>query len=280
MAKTIITVDSTCDLPKSLTEEKQIFVSPLYVRTSTGEYRDGVDIDPDGLFEIVRTTGELPKTAACSAEDYLTLWKPLVEAGNEVVHINLSSEMSSCHQNARLAAQELGSVYPVDSRSLSTGSGLLALRGWDMAREGKGAREISEALTALVPKLNTSFVLDTMDYLAKGGRCSSVTAFAASMLRLRLCIAVTDGKMDVSKKYRGKTETVLKQYVGERLSAAGYDDGRVFITETGVEKETVNALAEALKNEWGFKEVLHSKAGCTISSHSGPGCLGILFFNK
>jgi len=279
--KVVITADSTCDLSKEIAGRENIYISPLYVRTCDSEFRDGVDIDANGLFELVKAKGELPKTSACSADDYLNLWKPLLDEGNEVVHISLSSELSSCFQNARLAASELQGVYVLDSRSLSTGSGMLALEASELAKDGKTAQQILDVLSQKVNKVNISFVLDTMDYLAKGGRCSSVAAFAAGVLKLRLCIAVADGKMDVCKKYRGKTEAVLKQYVNERLTSAGeIDKKRVFITDSGVDEATVKAIENILTSQWGFEQVLHTNAGCTVSSHCGPGCLGIIFFEK
>ena len=277
MSKVFITADSTCDLPIETLNKYGILLSPLYVRTGDTEHRDGVDIDANGLFEFTAREGVLPKTAACSAEDYIALWSPIVKGGDEVVHISLSSELSSCYQNACLAASEIKNVYVVDSRSLSTGSGLLAIEAAEKALEGKNGSEIADFLGEKQQKLNVSFVLDTMEYLAKGGRCSNVAAFAAGVLKLRLCIEVSDGKMDVCKKYRGKMAPVLKQYISERLKDAGdVDLKRAFITDSGVDE----ALRQELKQATPFEEVLFSQAGCTISSHCGPGCLGILFFTK
>ena len=146
MSKIIVTADSTCDLDQGSVDKYGIVICPLYVRTGEGEYRDGVDITAAKLFEYVSRTGQLPKTAACSVEDYLNLWRPYVEAGNEVVHIDISGEFSSCYQNACLAAQELGNVYPVDSRNLSSGSGHLAIEAAILAKEGKSGREIQAIL--------------------------------------------------------------------------------------------------------------------------------------
>ena len=279
MSKIIITADSTCDLSPEQREQYGILISPLYVRLGEEEYKDGVDIDAKKLFDYVAAGGALPKTAACSMDDYIALWKPYIDEGYEVVHINISSEFSSCHQNARLAAEELGHAYPVDSRSLSTGTGLLALEAADLAKEGKSGEEIKAILDEKQKKLNVSFVLDTMEYLAKGGRCSSMAALAAGLIKLRLGIDVKDGKMGVGKKYRGKMAPVLKQYVQERLASVGdVELKRIFITHTGVDDETVAALAELIRSLRPFSEVLTSHAGCTVCSHCGPGTLGILFF--
>ena len=279
MNKVIITADSTCDLSPEQREQYGILISPLYVRLGDAEYKDGVNIDANKLFEHVGNGGDLPKTAACSVDDYISLWKPYVDEGCEVVHINISSDFSSCHQNANIAAEELGHVYPVDSRNLSTGTGLLALEAADLAKEGKGGAEIKALLDEKQKKLNVSFVLDTMEYMAKGGRCSSMVALAAGLIKLRLGIEVKDGKMGVSKKYRGKMEPVLRQYIAERLETAGEIElKRVFITHTGVDDETVASLMELVKSLRPFTEVLTSHAGCTVCSHCGPKTLGILFF--
>lgn len=281
MGRVIVTCDSTCDLTPELYQKYEVHVAPLYVRVGDDEYRDGITIDAETLFRKVQETGELPKTAAVSVDDYMSLWKPLVEQGCEVVHINISSHFSSCYQNACLAAQELGHVYPVDSLNLSSGSGHLVLEAALLAREGKSGAEIQAILDEKKQRLNVSFVLDTMEYLAKGGRCSSVVAFAAGLLKLRLCIEVKDGKMDVHKKYRGRMNAVLCEYVRDRLKAApDVELDRIFITTSGVPEETLEAVRQTVLEMYPFKEILITTAGCTISSHCGPGCLGILFFNK
>ena len=279
MSKVIVTADSTCDLSPELIEKYGIRISPLYVRMGEEEHRDGVDVDSDRLFAYVAETGTLPKTAACSAEDYELLFRPIVEEGNEVVHINLSGEFSSCYQNAHLAAQEMKGVYIIDSLNLSTGSGLLAIEAAELAAEGKSGQEIFGILEEKKKRLNVSFVLDTMEYLAKGGRCSQMVSLAAGLLKLRLCIEVQNGKMTVSKKYRGKMSPVLKQYVHERLQAAGKaETRRIFITDSGMDEVIVEEVRAAILEEAPFAEILHTRAGCTISSHCGPNCLGILFF--
>lgn len=281
MGRVIVTCDSTCDLTPELYQKYEVHVAPLYVRVGDGEYQDGITIDAETLFRRVQETGELPKTAAVSVDDYMSLWKPFVEQGCEVVHINISSHFSSCYQNACLAAQELGHVYPVDSLNLSSGSGHLVIEAALLAQEGRSGAEIQAILDEKKQRLNVSFVLDTMEYLAKGGRCSSVVAFAAGLLKLRLCIEVKDGKMDVHKKYRGRMNAVLCEYVRDRLKEApGVELDRIFITTSGVPEGTVEAVRQAVLEMYPFKEVLITTAGCTISSHCGPGCLGILFFNK
>ncbi|MBR4235700.1 MAG: DegV family protein [Clostridia bacterium] len=279
MGKVVITADSTCDLSSDLVEKYGIVVVPLYVITGETEHRDGVDITPNGLFEYVRQTGVLPKTAACTVEDYTRVWKPYLDEGASIVHLNISSEFSSCYQNAVTAAQALKNVYPVDSRNLSTGIGLLVLDAAEMAAQGMDAKEIFDTLEQKKQRLNVSFVIDTMEYLAKGGRCSSVVALAAGLLRLKPCISVNEGRMGVSKKYRGKLRDVLMLYVHERLKAAGEVElKRIFITDSGVSEDIVREVREAILKEAPFSEILHTNAGCTVCSHCGPGTLGILFY--
>ena len=279
MSKVIVTCDSTCDLSKECIERFGIVVIPLYVRLGNDEYRDGVDINNDMLFDYVKRTGQLPKTAACTVDDYLEFWKPYVENGYEVVHINISSEFSVCYQNATAAAEQLGHCYTIDSRNLSSGSGLLALDAAELANEGKSGAEIKQILDVKKNRLNVSFVLDTMEYLAKGGRCSSMTALAAGLLRLRLNIDVKDGRMVVGKKYRGKMDSVLVQYVHDRLKPLkNVETKRIFITYPDMDDNIVDMVEKAILEEHPFKEVLRSNAGCTVASHCGPKTLGILFY--
>ena len=280
MNKVIITCDSTCDMTQAQLNEYGIRTIPLYVRIQDHEYRDGIDITSDVMFEKIKECGQLPKTAAVSFQDYIDFWKPLRDEGYEIVHLTISGDMSVCFQNCRTAAEELGGVYAVDSRSLSTGIALLAITAANLAKEGKSAKEIYDILLEKREKLNVSFVLDTVDYLAKGGRCSAVTAFAAGLLRLRICIEVQGGKMDVCKKYRGKMASVLTEYVRDRLEKVDPDLDYIYITDSGVSDEIREKVKETVLEMRPFTNVLFSTAGCTVSSHCGPGTLGILFFEK
>lgn len=282
MRKVRITCDSTCDLTSEQKAEFGITTTALYVRLNNEEYRDGVNITAGDMFEKIKASGELPKTAAASIQDFIDLWKPMIDEGYDVVHLSISSEMSVCFQNARLAAQEFeGRVFVVDGKTLSTGNGLLAIEGSIMAESGMDAPSIAKALEEKREKLNVSFVLDTAEYLAKGGRCSAVAAFAAGLLKLRLCIEVQNGKMDLCKKYRGKMSNVLQEYVRDRLnSAKDVEAERIFITDSGVPDEIRELVKKTVLEQKPFARVLFSTAGCTVSSHCGPGTLGILFFNK
>lgn len=281
MANVKITCDSTCDLSRELIAKYGITVVPLYVNMGEDQYRDGETVNLPQLFNFVSTTGELPKTAAASVEDYLKTFRPFVEAGYEVVHINISMSMSACHQNACLAAHELGGIYPIDSKNLSTASGLLVLLAAELAEKGMSGKEIAAVLHEKRDKLEASFVVDTLDYLRKGGRCSAVAALGANLLRLKPCIEVKDGAMGVGKKYRGKIDACLVQYVRERLEGrTDIDLSRIFITHTLADPETVASVRKTVMDSQPFEEILETVAGCTIASHCGKGTLGILFFRK
>ncbi len=200
---------------------------------------------------------------------------------DSIIHFTISSDMSSCYQNACAAAELTGKVYVVDSRSLSTGIAHLALDAAEMARAGMEASQIKAELDRRKEKLDVSFVLSTLEYLSKGGRCSAVAAFGANLLKIRPCIEVKNGRMGVGKNYRGNFDKCLAQYVQDKLAEAGTPDTRrIFITDSGAEDETWTAVRNELLKYAPFEEIIHTRAGCTISSHCGPGCLGILFYRK
>lgn len=281
MSKIKITCDSTCDLTKELYEKYDIAVMPLAVNLGDNLYRDGVDIDGPMIFDYVAKTGILPKTSAVSIAEYTDFFKPWVDEGYEVVHINLSSGLSSCHQNACLAAEDLGNVYVVDSLNLSSGSGHLAIAAAELAAEGLEAKEIADRLNEMKTRLDVSFIIQELDYLHKGGRCSGVAAFGANLLKLRPCIEVVDGGMVVGKKYRGSTEKTIKEYIEGRL--AGREDlqlNRIFVTHSHAPQEIVDEMVKYVKELQPFAEVIETVAGSTITSHCGKACLGVLFFKK
>ena len=282
MKDVIILCDSFVDLSPEQIEEFGIQINPISLSIGGEEFRDTVDIDTARMFQLIKEKGAMPKTAAASAAAYADMWKPYLDAGKEIVHIVISSEFSSCFQNAHMAAMETEGVYPVDSQSLSTGAGLLAIEAALLRREGKSAREIAEALDEKKKRLNVSFVLETMEYMAKGGRCPSIAAFAAGIIKLRLIIEVKNGKMGVAGKYRGKMDAVLCQYARERLKSAGdVETDKIFITYTEeTPPETVERVRQAVLETVPFSRVFTSKAGCTVSAHCGPKTLGILFFNR
>lgn len=278
---TVITSDSTTDLSRELRERYNVSVMPLKITLGDKIYTDGVDITPDDIYVHHDKTGELPKTSATNVGDCLEFFKPFTDAGKTVIHFTISSEMSSTYNNACLAAEELGNVYVIDTKNLSTGGGLLVVAAAEMLNTGLSAEETVEKTRALAPCVDASFVIDSLEYLYKGGRCSALAMFGANLLKLKPCIQVKDGKMDVAKKYRGKFSEVLKQYVKDKIS--DYSDielDRVFITHAGCDPELVNEIVELVRKEVPFKEVFMTRAGCTVSSHCGANTLGVLFIRK
>lgn len=276
-----ITTDSTSDLSPALLERYHITPAPLYIVMGDKEFRDGLDIKPADIYRYVDSTGEITKTSAVPVSDYQALFSSCAKQGREVVHINISHHMSACYQNALIAAKEVGNVYVVDSLSLSTGSGHAAVEAAQLAEQGLGGAEIKRRLDTLVPRISASFVIDTLKYLHKGGRCSSVAALGANLLKLRPCIEVIDGKMTVGKKYRGAMDKVVEEYIRDRLDGKQdtIDPRRIFITHTA-SKELTELACKAVRRYMDFDEILVTDAGCTISNHCGPGTLGILYIYK
>jgi DegV family protein with EDD domain len=281
LANIIITSDSTTDLSAELKERYNIKTIPLGVNLGDKTYFDGVDVTPDDIYEYHRKTGELPKTTAANLGDLIDFFKTLVDEGKTVIHFSLSGEMSSTYNNSRMAAEEVGNVYAIDSRNLSTGAGLLVIAAAEMAKKGMEAEEIVKEIENLIPKVDASFVIDNLEYLHKGGRCSAVAMLGANLLKLKPCIEVKNGSMGVGKKYRGKFGDVLKTYVAERIGdGSDIDLDRVFVTHAGCDMDIVNAVVEDVKMAAPFKEVFLTRAGCTISSHCGADTLGVLFIRK
>ena len=280
-SNTVITSDSTTDLSPELRERYNVTVMPLKITLGDKTYTDGEDITPDDIYAHHDKTGELPKTAATNVGDCIDFFKPFCDAGKTVIHFTISSEMSSTYNNACLAAKELGNVYVIDTKNLSTGGGLLVISAAEMLNSGLSTEETVKKTQELVPCVDASFVIDSLEYLYKGGRCSALAMFGANLLKLKPCIQVKNGKMDVAKKYRGKFSEVLKQYVKEKIS--DYSDielDRVFVTHAGCDSELVNEIVDLVKKEVPFKEVFMTRAGCTVSSHCGANTLGVLFIRK
>lgn len=277
----VITSDSTTDLSPELRERYNIAILPLGVTLGEKTYFDGVDITPDDIYAHHTKYGELPKTAAANVSDCIDFFQKFVDEGKTIIHISLSSEMSSTYNNSRMAAEEFENVYVIDSKNLSTGGGLLVVAAAEMVKEGLEAKEIVNNLNDLVPRVDASFVIDNLEYLHKGGRCSAVAMLGANLLKLKPCIEVKNGSMGVEKKYRGKYGDVLKTYVADRLADAdSIELDRIFVTHAGCDMDIVNAVVEQVKETLPFKEVFLTRAGCTISSHCGKDTLGILFIRK
>ena len=277
----IITADSTCDLSPELLERYQIRIIPLTILLGEDSFRDGIDFTPDDMYARYHSDGTLPKTAAPSVQDFLDFFGSLTEQGYEIVHLDISAELSATYNAAFIASQELEGVYTVDSRMLSTGVGLLCIEGAECAARGMAAADIAEHLRSLTGKVDTSFVLDTLEFMWKGGRCSGVAALGANLLHLKPGLEMSEGKLGVYKKFRGNIKAVYKQYVAERLAGKAIRPGHVFITNSGeVDEDTLSELDELVRATIPVREIHHTTAGCTIASHCGPKCLGILFLQE
>lgn len=280
----LITTDSTCDLPQKYVDEYNIKVIPLSILLGDNEYSDGVDIKPEDIYKHVENGGSLPKTAAVPPSKYYSIFSEAVKQGKKVVHIGLSSAISSSYQNACVAAAEFDGVYCVDSKSLCTAMGLLVLKACDFREKGYDAKKIHDKIEKLVPKVSTTFVLNSLEYLHKGGRCSGVARFGANILGIKPSIAVDNatGALDVAKKYRGKMENVYKQYITDCVKDINkIDTSRIVIANSGGIEPATLAFAKGLiegKNK--FDQIIEADAGCTISSHCGPKTLAVFYIRK
>lgn len=282
--KIILSADSTCDLGPVLKEKYSVNYQPMHIVFSDKSYDDGINIFADDLFERFYKTGELPKTSAVNVGEYVDLFNPWVEQGYDVIHVNLGGALSSSHANCKIAAEEFGGkVHVIDSCNLSTGMGLIVLEAADRIAKGMPAAQIAQEVRALTSKSHASFVLDTLKFMAAGGRCSSVMAFGANVLQIKPSIEVdnNDGSMSVGKKYRGKFEKVVKDYFADQMNK--YDNispDRVFITHSGVPDGLDTEMYKYLESLNYFKEIFITRACCTISSHCGPNCIGVLFMTE
>jgi DegV family protein with EDD domain len=276
-----ITADSTCDLSSQILNDLNISLVPLHILVDKEDYLDGVAIQPTDIFEYVGNQGKTCSTAAINIFEYEQFFKPLAETHEAVIHINLSHHLSSCYQNAKLAAANFDNVYVIDSLNLSTGSGHLVYEAALLAQQGLAAKEIVARIESLKANVIATFVIDKMDYLKKGGRCTSLEAFGATLLKIKPSIEVVDGQMTVGKKYRGNFESVLEKYINDQLhNIEEIDSSRIFITHSHCSAETVAKVRAQLESYGHFEQILETTAGCTISTHCGPNTLGILFKMK
>ena len=273
--------DSTCDLSKALLEENNITLVPLTVIKNDEQFKDGVTITPDVIFEHVAHGGSLCTTSANSVGEYQEWFEKYSTDYDGVIHINIGSGFSSCYQNACLAAEDFPNVRVIDSMNLSTGQGLVVLEAARLAKEATDLDELANALREFTTRVEASFLLSRLDYMVKGGRCSSAAALGANLLNLKPCIEVKNGKMAVVKKYRGNFEKCLPMYVKDRL-ADREDLTRdiLFVTKTPVSDEAYSAVMNAVNQYGNFETTYETNAGCTISCHCGPGTLGVLFVRK
>lgn len=273
-----ITTDSTCDLGESIAK-RGIGVVPLSVILGADSFRDGVNITPQDIFSYVERTGDLPKTSAPSIGDYEEFFGRYVREGKTVVHFNISAKSSSSHSSALSAAKQFGDkVFVVDSMALSSGQGLLVMKACDLAEEGFTAEEIVRKVTALLPKVNTSFVPDRLDYLYKGGRCSRMTMYGANLLKIHPLISMAEGQLVVKKKYKGSMEKCISSYIADLAEEyKSYDKTRCFITHSYADENLIRLAREKVSELFGFDEVLETVAGSVITGHCGRNTLGVLF---
>lgn len=273
--------DSTCDLSPEILEQNGISLVPLTVVKGDEQFKDNITITPAEIFAHVAAGGALCSTAANSVGEYIDQFKLYADQYDGVLHISLGSGFSSCYQNACLAAQEFDNVQVVDSQNLSTGQGLVVLEACRLAKACASVEELAEKLRAFTSRVEASFLLDRLDYMVKGGRCSATAALGANLLNLKPCIEVKDGKMVVVKKYRGNYAKCLANYVKDRLD--NRDDLTreiLFVTKTPVTDECYSAVMNAVAQCPKFDTVYETDAGCTVSCHCGPGTLGVLFVRK
>lgn len=284
MKEVIITADSTCDLPSQIIEQNNIIITPLTVILGDESYKDGVDVFPKDIYNYVEKTGVLPKTSAVTPAQYYEIFEKASDEGKAVVHIGLSSAISSSYQNACIAASEFDDVYCIDSKSLCTAMGLLVLKACDFRAKGFDAKKIANRVNSLVPKVSTTFVLDSLEYLHKGGRCSGVAKFSANVLGIKPSIAVdpSTGTLDVAKKYRGKMDVVYKQYINDCLKDINkIDTSRIVIANSGgISPEIISFAKGVIEGKAKFDEIIFADAKCTISSHCGPKTLAVFYIKK
>ncbi|MBR2531013.1 MAG: DegV family protein [Lachnospiraceae bacterium] len=273
--------DSTCDLSADLVEKYGITIIPLHIMLGDKEYRDRVEISQDEIFEWSDKNKTTPKTSAVSVTDAMAVMKELLEVHEEIILFTIASGMSTTYNVFNMVAEDLDAtdrVHVIDSMNLSTGIGLMVIEAACMAQEGLSANEIVANIERIRPKVRSSFVIDTLTYLARGGRCSSVVALTGGVLKIHPKIVVKDGKMEVSKKYRGQIRNVVMDYVKDmHYMLLEANPTRVFITHTSKDRELIEEVRSYLEGLGHFEEILETSAGAVISSHCGPGTLGVLF---
>lgn len=284
MKKIILSSDSTSDLSKDLMSKYQIFTLPLYIHLDNKEYKDMINIDPDFIYKYFDEHKVLPKTSAPSVGDYLKHFGNWNYDEYEIIHVSIGSAISSSYQNAIIAAEELGNVHVIDSKSLSTGSGLLLIKAREMINEGKKADEIVDEIIRLTDKLNVSFVINSITYLREGGRLSALGAFGANVLQIKPSIIVSNqdhGKMNVGKKYRGKIDAVVIKFISDTFTdTENIDKSIISLTHSGATEEQIQNCVNAIKELCDFEEILVNKSSSTVASHCGYNTFGLIFFNK
>lgn len=284
MKKIILSADSTSDLSKEYLDKYQIHTLPLYIHLDDKEYKDMVDIDPDFIYDYYDKHQVLPKTAAPSIGDFLQHFSQWDKEEYDIIHVSLGSGLSSSYQNAVIASRELENVSVVDSKSLSTGSGLLLIEAWKMAQEGKNKDEIVDYISPLADKLNVSFIVDSITYLREGGRLNALQAMGANLLRIKPKIDVINdrnGQMDVGKKYRGNIDIVRKKYIKDSFyNRDDIESDLIIFTHSGASQEQIDDSIRMIKEEINPKEIMVNKTSCTIASHCGYNTFGFIYLTK
>ncbi len=286
MNKIIITSDSTCDLSEELIKKYDIKLVPLYVNFGSKSYKDRVEINVDQMYEKVKAEGIYPKTSAATPDDFYEFFRDLLTKDAEIIYTGIGSTLSSTLQSAHIARSEFteeeqARIHLIDSKNLSTGIGLLLLKAASFREDGYSALEIKEKLEEIVPKVRSQFVVETLEYLHKGGRCSGMARFLGTAIRMKLLIKVTDGKLDVHKKAVGPTKKALNLMLDDFYALLpDLDKEFLFITHSNAEKnaEYIKGKIDAIKDS--FDNINETKAGCVISGHCGEGCIGILYIEK
>ena len=276
-----ITADSTCDLSGALLQEWNISLMPMHILMGEESYLDGVSIRPADVFAHVQNGGKMPKSAAANLVEYADFFDPFAKEYDAVIHISVSSKLSSCYQNACLAAQEYANVSVIDSENICTGQGYLVLRAAKWAADGLTARNICMRLQSLANRVELSFVLNQLNYMAKSGRCSGVLAFGANILGIKPSLAIIDGELKVVRKYRGSLPICVGKYITDRLvERDDIEDSLVFISSCQPKPGCMDAVKAGLKKYGSFKECHETDIGTTIGGYSGPGTIGIVFARK
>lgn len=278
----IIASDSTTDLGTELIEKNNIRILPLGVSLGEQLYKDGVDITSEDIYSFYEKNGVIPKTSAPNIGELIDFFAKLTSDGSSVIYFTISSLMSSSYSNACAAASEFENIHVVDTKNLTTGGGLIVLKACEMVREGSlSAEAVAEKCRELTEKTEASFVVDSLEFLKKGGRCSSIAALGANLLSIKPKIVVKNGKMEVGTKYRGKFQVVLSKYIHELFEGRNdIDQSAVFITHGGAEKAVIDSCLEEVKNIGIFENIYITHAGCTICSHCGKDTVGVLFMRK
>ncbi len=276
----VISSDSACDLFPDLYQQYHIEIIPLYIGIEGDSYRDVFEIGPDEVFKNYEQTRRLPKTSAPPPNDFFALFKKYAENGDDVVHIAMNSKFSSSYQNACIAAEEFDNVYVVDTFTLSSAEGLLVLRAAEMRDRGMSAKEIYNQIEIDKTKIQTNVLLDTLEFAYRGGRASMLQMFGANLLKLRPCLLLdTHGVLSVRKKFRGNYEQVCKEYIRFVLNQPDIDGERAFLSTTGMDQELFNSLEKMVRDSGKFREVLTTRAGCSMTVHTGPNTL-VLFYKE